>query len=68
MPKKLTLLGLSVSEDPYELWSKEKFVESMSLWPPVEYGHVFCYFVFLLTKEGINDWRLIITSRVAVFA
>ena len=28
--EKLTLLGLSVSEDPYELWSKEKFVESMS--------------------------------------
>ena len=34
--EKLTLLRLSVSEDPYELCSKETFVESMSLWPPVE--------------------------------
>ena len=33
--EKLTLLGFSVSEDPYEHWNKEKFVESMSLWPPV---------------------------------
>ena len=45
--RKLTLLGLSVSEDedPYELWSKEKFVESMSLWPTVENDHILCYFV-----------------------
>ena len=28
--EKLTLLGLAVSEDPYELRSKDKFVESMS--------------------------------------
>ena len=41
----LTLLGFSVSENPYELWSQEKFVKSMSLWPPVEYGHILCYFV-----------------------
>ena len=26
--EKLTLLGLSVSGDPYELWSKEAFVEN----------------------------------------
>ena len=43
--EKLTLLGFSVYEDPYKLWSKEIFVKSMSLWPPVEYGHIFCYFV-----------------------
>ena len=48
--EKLTLLGLSVSEDPYELWSNEKFVESMSLWPPVEHGHIFCYFVERLSS------------------
>ena len=45
--EKLTLLGLSVSEDQYDVWSKEKdnFVESMSLWPPVEYGHIFWLFL-----------------------
>ena len=55
--EKLTLLGLSVSEDPYELWSKEKFVKSMSLWPPVEYGHIFCYFLFLLYKKELTNWK-----------
>ena len=49
--EKLSLLGLSVSEDPYELWSKDKFVESMSLRLLLEYGHIFCYFVFLLKRN-----------------
>ena len=43
--EKLALLGFLVSEDPYALWSKEKFVESMTLWRTVEYGHILCYFV-----------------------
>ena len=58
--EKLTLLGLSVSEDPYELWSKEMFVESMSLWPPVEYGHIFCYFMErpgVFTKKELMNWK-----------
>ena len=39
------MLTLLVFEDPYQLWSKERFVESMTMWPTVEYGYIFCYFV-----------------------
>ena len=62
--EKFTLLGFSVSEDPYELWSKEKFVQCtcMSLWPPVEYGHIFCYFVErpgIFTKKELMNWKIL---------
>jgi len=39
---KLQLLGLDESGDPYTAHNAEKFVENMSLWPPVEYSHIFC--------------------------
>ena len=66
--EKLTLLGLSVSEDPYELWSKEAFVENMSLWPPVEYGHNSVERPGVFIKEELMHWKSITTSRVAMFA
>ena len=43
--EKLKLLDLSETEEPYELWKTDKFVDDMTLWPAVEYGHIFCYFV-----------------------
>ena len=58
--EKLQLLGLSTLEDPYELWNMGKFVESMSLWPPVEYGHIFCYFVEqpgVFTRSELMHWK-----------
>ena len=36
---KLQLLGLDESNDPY---ISQDFVDNMSLWPPIEYGHKFC--------------------------
>ena len=42
---KIELVGLTASEDTYEMWKEGKFEEDMTLWPPVEYGHIFCYFV-----------------------
>ena len=36
--EKLQLPGLSTLEDPYERWNTDKFGDSMSLWPPVEFG------------------------------
>ena len=35
---KIQLVGLTASEDPYEMWKEEKFEEDMTLWPPVELG------------------------------
>ena len=58
--EKLTLLGLSTLEDPYELWKTDKFVEKMSLWPPVEYPHIFCYFVErpgVYTRSELMQWK-----------
>ena len=59
--EKLKLLGLSTLEDPYELWNSDRFVvESMSLWPPVEYGHIFCYFVErpgVFTRSELMHWK-----------
>ena len=42
---KLCLLGLSVDNDPYAAINSKNFVSDMSLWPPVEFGHIFCYFI-----------------------
>ena len=42
--EKLTLMGLSTLEYPYEVRNTDMFVKSMSLWPPVEYGHIFLLF------------------------
>ena len=46
----------------------------VSLWPPVEYGHIFCYFVErrgVFTRSELMHWKvwkLITTSNVAMFA
>ena len=39
---KLQLLGLDESGDLYIAHNAEKFVDNMSLWPPVDYSHIFC--------------------------
>ena len=57
---KLQLVGLDESGDPYAARNAEKFVDDMSLWPPVEYGHIFCYFVDrpgVYTKEQLLQWK-----------
>ena len=60
----------SESEDPYELWSKEKVVESMSLWPPVEYDHTYflLFRVFtkkeLMNRKGLEAYNYFQSGRV----
>ena len=43
--EKLQLIGISKEEDPYLLWESDRFVDEMTLWPPIECGHIFCYFM-----------------------
>lgn len=38
--EKLHLLGLNERDDPYLPSNEDRFVEDMSLWPPVEFGHI----------------------------
>ena len=43
---RLKMLGLNEDDDPYSLDNqKTRFVDNMARWPPVEYGHIFCYFI-----------------------
>jgi hypothetical protein len=52
--QKLKLLGL---EDPY---LDAGYVDDMTLWPPVEFGHIFCYFIErpgVYTKQELMQWK-----------
>ena len=40
---KLSLMSVKEGDDPYA--NDWRFVDDMTLWPPVEYGHIFCYFI-----------------------
>ena len=54
---KLKLLGLKEDEDPYK---STNFVDDMTLWPPVSYGDIFCYFIDrpgVYTKQQLLQWR-----------
>ena len=42
---KLQVLGLKEDDDPFATWNDSRFEDNMSLWPPMEYPHIFCYFV-----------------------
>ena len=43
--EKLRILGIAEQDDPYASWNEGNFVDDLSVLPPVEYGHIFCYFV-----------------------
>ena len=57
---KLQLLGLDEGGDPYATHNAEKFTDDMSLWPALEYGHIFCYFIDrpgVYTKQQLLQWK-----------
>ena len=43
--QKLESVGLQVSDDPYLEANSHRFRDDMSLWPRIEYGHIFGYFI-----------------------
>ena len=43
--EKLRLLSMSEKDDPYASSNEMKFVDNMALWPAVEFGPIFCYFI-----------------------
>ncbi len=51
--KKINLLGLQEEDEPYSERSLLNFIDDLTLWPPVEYGHIFCYF----TKQELMQWK-----------
>ena len=56
--EKLHLVGLEECDDPYS--ESSKFTDDLTLWPAVEYGHIFGYFISrpgLYTQEQLLAWK-----------
>ena len=54
---KLKVLGLAATHDPY---ASSDFQNAMRLWPPVEFGHIFCYFIErpgVYTRQELLQWK-----------
>lgn len=57
---KLKIIGLKEAEDPHALENTGRFTDDMSLWPQVEYGHIFCYFIQrpgVYTQKELMQWK-----------
>ncbi len=55
------------NDDPYTEENSGRFIDDIASWPPIEYGHIFCYFVErpgVYTRQEMMQWKLTITSRV----
>lgn len=58
--EKLSCVGLSMSDDPYLSCNECKYVNDMTTWPRIEYGHIFGYFVRrpgVYTQEELLSWK-----------
>uniref|UniRef100_A0A1X7SIT7 Uncharacterized protein n=1 Tax=Amphimedon queenslandica TaxID=400682 RepID=A0A1X7SIT7_AMPQE len=58
--EKLQLLDLGIEDDPYSLALDANFIDDMTKWPKVEYGHIFCYFIErpgVCTKKQLLNWK-----------
>ena len=57
--EKLEAVGLSLDGgDPYS--SDKRFSSDMTLWPKVEYGHIFAYFITrpgTFTQQELVSWK-----------
>ena len=57
--ERLHLLDLDESDDPYAK-NEDKLEDDVTKWPPVEYGHIFCYFIErpgLYTRRQLMQWK-----------
>ena len=58
--EKLSCVGFSMSDEPYLSCNDHKYVNDMTTWPCIEYGHIFGYFVRrpgVHTKEELLSWK-----------
>ena len=56
---KLQLLGISLENHPY-ISGNVNFQDDMTAWPPVEYSHIFRYFIrrpSVYTQEQLLSWK-----------
>ena len=53
---KVGLVGIQEEHEPYSERSTLRFIS----WPPIEYGHIYCYFVLrpgLYTQQELMQWK-----------
>ena len=43
--EKLSCVGLSIQDDHYLPTNDARFVNDMVIWPQIEFGHIFAYFI-----------------------
>ena len=58
--EKLSCVGLSMADDPYLSSNDDKYVNDMTTWPSIEYGHIFGYFVTrpgVYTQQELLSWK-----------
>ena len=58
--EKLKLLDIALKDDPYSSDGQANFIEDMTKWPQVEYGHIFCYFIErpgVYTRKQLMNWK-----------
>ena len=58
--EKLSCVGLSMSDDLYLSCNDHKYVNDMTTWPCIEYGHIFGCIVrrpVVYTKEELLSWK-----------
>ena len=57
---KLQAVGLTLEVDPYSKESGRNFETNMTIWPPLEYSHIFGYFITypcLYTVEHLLSYK-----------
>ena len=57
---KLSTLGLKENDDPYAPHNRAKFVNDMSMWPNIEFGNIFLYFIErpgVYTRKQMMQWK-----------
>ena len=58
--RKLKVIGLLLKDDPFDPANNTKFSDNMGLWPQVEYGNIFKYFIEkprVYTQEQLLSWK-----------
>ena len=58
--QKLESVGLTLSNDPFMKDNDHRFSDDMSLWPRIEYGNIFGYFINrpgTYTQEQLLSWK-----------
>ena len=58
--EKLELLDMKEEDDPYASRNDKDFDDDMRKFPPVEYGHIFCYFIErpgVYTRRQLLQWK-----------